>query len=207
MVIFLVGCFFVYKTPEVKMIEKKRSLQESLKEVGDYQLVRTVPLADAVQDTLELDDYIFADYESSDGAVNLYIGYYFSAAKMSAAHSPLVCLPGQGWSVGEPVIKQMIIGDNVIKYAEIEASIQGKTDLVLYWYQASLMTSPHVFRNKMNTFYNKYMQKDEQHAFVRVTVSLPDVSSEGASAQAKDFIRAFYPQFIGYMSNNNSVGI
>ncbi len=185
------------------MIGKKQSLQEFLQEIGDYKLIRNIPLGENVKETLELDDYLLADYRGPNGSVNLYIGYYFSAAKMSAAHSPLVCLPAQGWSVDEPVMKQLTVGGNVINYAEIEASIQGKTDLVLYWYQSAQITSPHVFRNKVNTFYNKFTQDGEQHAFVRVTVLLAG-GKQDVNRLALDFIQDFYPEFIEYIGSDNT---
>lgn len=202
-IIFLICGLAVYRIPETTIVEKKRSLQESLGKIAGYKLVNTVPLSQDIQETLDLDDYLFANYKGKNEYVNLYIGYYFSAAKMSAAHSPLVCLPSQGWDVDKPKMGQLSVGDNVINYAETEASTQEQTDLILYWYQSSKSTSPHIFVNKINTLFSKLTRNREEHAFVRVTVS----SSGGANdarKQAIDFIEAFYPQFLGYIKHDNT---
>lgn len=203
--LFAVIGIAVHRHVDERILTKKRTLAESLKDINGYALVRTSPLSDEIQETLELDDYFFADYANENGAINLYIGYYFSAAKLSAAHSPLVCLPSQGWGLGEPVMAQMTVGDTVIQYAQMEATLQGDTDLVFYWYQATGLTSPYVFRSKLNTFYNKFRQNSEQHAFVRITVGMADINKEEASGRAQDFIKEFYPVFVEYIGEKNSV--
>ncbi len=202
-IIFLLCCFAVYKTPETKTVEKKRSLQESLDKISGYKLTNTVPLSQEIQETLDLDDYIFANYKGENESVNLYIGYYFSVAKMSAAHSPLVCLPSQGWDVDEPKMGQITVGGSVIHYAETTAFNQEQTDLILYWYQSSNSTSPHIFANKISTLYSKLTQNREEHGFVRITVSSSGGAQDGRK-QAIDFIKSFYPQFLGYIKHDNT---
>ena len=51
-------------------------------------------------DTLQLDDYLLANYASSSGEpVNVYISWYNSQRKGEAVHSPRSCLPGGGWQM------------------------------------------------------------------------------------------------------------
>ena len=53
-----------------------------------------------VENGLALDDYVLSDYSKSDGkAVNLYVAYYASQRTGESPHSPLVCIPGGGWSI------------------------------------------------------------------------------------------------------------
>jgi exosortase D (VPLPA-CTERM-specific) len=49
---------------------------------------------------LGLDDYILSDYtKSGSKPVNLYVAYYSSQRKGESPHSPLVCIPGDGWLI------------------------------------------------------------------------------------------------------------
>ena len=45
-------------------------------------------------------DYILSDYSRPDGkSVNLYVAYYASQRKGELPHSPIVCIPGGGWTI------------------------------------------------------------------------------------------------------------
>ncbi len=47
--------------------------------------------------------------------------------------------------------------------------------------------------------YNKLMNNDEQHGFVRVAIPLT-TSYEESKTIATDFIKVFYPPFLDYIS-------
>src|SRR6201999_2229352 len=52
------------------------------------------------ENSLALDDYVLSDYTKLDGkVVNLYVAYYASQRTGESPHSPLVCIPGAGWSI------------------------------------------------------------------------------------------------------------
>lgn len=45
-------------------------------------------------------DYYYADFSSpADGRVNLYLSYYASQRGGKIPHSPIVCMPGDGWTI------------------------------------------------------------------------------------------------------------
>ena len=53
-----------------------------------------------VENDLAFDDYVLSDYSKPDGkVVNLYVAYYASQRTGESPHSPLVCIPGGGWSI------------------------------------------------------------------------------------------------------------
>lgn len=155
--------------------------------------------SDAVK-MLKLDDYLFANYQGPLGNVNLYIGYYYSANKAYAAHSPLVCYPSQGWKIDDkPKRFTLQVGPKTIEYEEITTSLEGNKELVLYWYQAGSFTNTQIYKNKIDMGYNKLMYNSEQNGFVRVAIPI-NTSYEKTQQIAKSFIEAFYPQFIQYIS-------
>jgi EpsI family protein len=206
-VMFAVASFFVYRGTDQVTIDKKATLLESLLPLEGYRDTLVLPLDESTEQFLKLDDYLFARYVGSGVPVTLFIGYYFSSAKISAAHSPLVCFPSQGWEVDTPVMNQFVGDGYVVNYAEIEASQNERKDLVLYWYQAGEKTSPHIFMNKINSFSNNFLHNDEQHAFVRVTVPLAGLTQSQAHQQAENFIKAFYPQFTKYIGSANTLKV
>lgn len=175
-----------------------------LADIKGYATEKDHPLSPEIFAALDLDDYMSAAYRGSGGKVSLYIGYYYSLAKVSAAHSPTVCFPGQGWTINQPEMKTIKVGEHTIHYAEMTASILESKSLILYWYQAHHHTSPYIYRNKINTLINKLTGKKEDHAFVRVSVPFTGKSREEAEQAGIDFIKAFYPKFIDFMDSGPS---
>jgi EpsI family protein len=120
---------------------------------------------------LNLDDYLFANYQGPLGTANLYIGYYYTANKAYAAHSPLVCYPSQSWKIeSSPNRGSLQVGAQTIEYEAITTSLEDTKELVIYWYQAGLFTNTKIYKNKIDMGFNKLMNNNEQHCFVRVAL-------------------------------------
>ena len=202
-VIFLITCLAAHFSPrQVKRLGQV-PLNDYLKNINGYQVNGSVALEPEIFKFLDLDDYTFTSYRNNVGKIELYVGYYYSANKISAAHSPLACFPGQGWKITQPIIRSLFIDDGrEVHYAELIASQEGRKELVFYWYQAHHATTPHIFLNKINTLYNKIMNDQEDHAFVRVSVSFADTTEEKARVQGIEFIKAFYPVFSEFNDKN-----
>lgn len=203
-VLFLTTCFLVYGPSRERsdMVHKTHSLRDMMGQIQGYSVVNPITLGKSTYRFLDLDDYTFADYRGQDGLVNLFIGFYYTTDKISAAHSPLVCFPGQGWGITSPAVHQLVVGTHTIHYAEIEATREGQKELVLYWYQSFHDTTPRVYRNKINALYNKLAKQEQQNAFVRVSVPMTDSSSAKAEKTGRDFIKAFYQKFIEYIDQS-----
>lgn len=202
-VIFLITSFAAYYSPTLIQRVGQVTLNTFLKNIEGYQAGVNVALEPETTRFLELDDYTYTSYRNSDGAVELYVGYYYTADKVSAAHSPLACFPGQGWIITQPVFHSLSLGNGqTVHYAELIASIEEQKELIFYWYQAYQSTTPHVYLNKINTLYNKYRNDQEQHAFVRVSVSFTKSTEEKAREQGLEFIKNFYPAFIKFTEQN-----
>lgn len=170
--------------------------------IEGYRIVHKHELPQNAADMLNLDDFTYLDYSGPDGAVNLYIGYYYSAGKAYAAHSPLVCYPSQGWKIIKKAEKHYLdVASDKIEYDEIITSYGEKKELVLYWYQAGRFTTTNVYKNKFLIGYNKISNKSEQHAFLRVAAPIED-SYETTKAASIEFIKAFYPYFLKYIKES-----
>jgi len=197
---FLVTCVFVYGFNQPGEIKRKPPLTDYFREVDGYKNMGFIWMSDHHVNMLELDDYMFANYRRDGEQPNLYIGYYYSADKAYSAHSPTVCYPAQGWKVDtDPVVGSLNIGPFTINYEEIVSSHGKQRELVLYWYQSHLSTNTQVYLNKIDMAYNKLVNNDQQHAFVRVAMPFVDAPYEKVKAEAVAFIHAFYPQFVEFI--------
>lgn len=198
-ILFLLTCGFIY-CGEDSVQTSKRPIKQYLGHIDNYRTVRHIKLEDSALNMLNLDDYLYVDYEGPKGKVNLYIGYYYTADKASAPHSPLVCYPSQGWKIEKQTSDLFVYADSYpINYDEIITSLGNQKELVLFWFQAHHHTNTQTVKNKIEIGYNKLMGNNEQNAFVRVSVSLEGTDIEQARKNAIDFINIFYPQFIHFI--------
>jgi EpsI family protein len=198
-----VAGFLVHRTSNSVPAAKSRDLKSVLGPVPGYRIAALSPLDEQVYRFLDLDDYTSINYEKDGAPVGLYIGYYFTPDKVSAAHSPLVCFPGQGWIIDQPVMRRLEVGGHVIHYAEMVARLEERTELILFWYQAGETTAPEVYKNKMNAMINKFTGKSQEHAFVRVSAPMTNATLEQARARGQSFIEAFYPIFLSYINDKS----
>jgi EpsI family protein len=200
-IIFLITTIFVHGNSEPAHVLNKPSLQNYFQNIEGYNEVKKNVLNDNAVQMLKLDDYAFLDYEGPTGKVNLYIGYYYTANKAYASHSPLVCYPSQGWQIeNRPVRRSMTLGPHKINYEEITTSYGGQRELVMFWYQTHGRTSTQVYRNKVDMALNRLTQNDEQHAFVRVSV--PMAEHEVAERLGIDFTSAFFPRLVEFFAEH-----
>ena len=208
-IILLVICLgltsiFIYWQPESKAAKKQSTLAQTLAEIRGWHNNGLVELDQEIVQWLELDDYINHNFSNGRETVSLYIGYYLTSKKVGAAHSPLVCFPGQGWYLSDSENKTLKIGEEKINLKKMTASIGPRKELLIYWFQAFDRTSPGTFGQKLNTLWSKFKNGREDNAFVRVTVPMDGISSEEAYSTGENFIKLFYPLFLKYIKESHS---
>src|SRR5215207_1260485 len=82
----------------------RRALAEFPADFGGWrQAGRDARFDAATEAVLRADDYVSRDYAAEGGrSASLYVGYYATQRTGATYHSPLNCLPGAGWVLGEP---------------------------------------------------------------------------------------------------------
>jgi len=148
---------------------------------------------------LQLDQYVYQDFFKGKQSVSLYIGYYFNLKKVGAAHSPLVCFPGQGWSVSEIKGHSLNTSCGVINYSTMIVERGQIKELVFYWFQSFDKTSAGTFAQKLYTLWAKMNHSKEDNAFLRVSIPFQGDSDQAAFNTGVDFIEKFYPVFYKYI--------
>jgi EpsI family protein len=182
-------------------VYKKPSLRSFFQRIAGYKVVQNLDLNQEATNMLDLDDYTFLNFDGKNGKINLYIGYYATANKAYAAHSPLICYPSHGWEISEkPTYHTLAIGQYRVNYEEIATTLGEERELVLYWYQTHERSNTLVYRNKIDMGYNKLINNDAQHAFVRVAVPFANRGYNDVKACALDFVAVLYPQIVDFFA-------
>lgn len=190
------SAFIYYQTTPVKLT-KAATLSSFLMHINGYTPLEQIQLNESASQMLKLDDYLFCDYQDPiGGKVNLYVGYYYTAQKAYASHSPLVCYPSQGWKiVSGPDRSTLMVEGLPIHFEQVVTSYNRHKELVLYWYQSHGDAHTQIYRNKISIGFNKFKYNDEQHGFVRVSTAIANDNHDEARSRAIAFIQSFYPKF------------
>lgn len=169
--------------------------------IGDWN-GRPSLLAPQVEQGLALNDYVLSDYSNSNGKViNLYIAYYASQHG-GKYHSPLVCIPGDGWSISS--FERASYGaDAPVNRAVIERN--GSRQLVYYWYQERGRQIASEYWSRWYLIYDAIMMNRSDGALVRlVTPISSDESDSDADNRLQVFMRAVEPSLNRFVPSNDS---
>jgi len=204
--VLAVTSFAVMLFPERIIPQRNNSLAEVILPTLDtWPKQRHIDLSDKIIQALELDDYLNTSFTNGEDIVSLYVGYYLSQKKIGAAHSPLVCFSGQGWTMSNIDDFSMRVGSDRINLSEMIITKDGQRQLVLYWFQAYNKTSPGTFMQKINLLRAKLLYTREDNAFIRVMIPITeDTNLPEAKKIGTQFINQFYPILKKYITINEA---
>ena len=200
---FALASIFVYWHRSAEVVSKHIPLREALSDIKGWRSDQFIPLDQEIAKALELDDYANQSYSNGHATVFLYIGYYLTAKKIGAPHSPLVCFPGQGWVISDAEEISLKIGENNIQVSRMIVTKGQKRQLVMYWFQAFDKTFSGTFIQKMYSLWAKMLYHREDNAFVRVSIPMGSQSIEEVFDTGTEFIEAFYRRFLKYVKEND----
>ena len=207
--IFLVltGILLHWK-PASKVAKKEKSLSQALINIPGWENKGFTELDPKIVEALKLDDYVNHNFTDGEENISLYIGYYFTSKKVGAAHDPLVCFPGQGWKVsglrtGDYTLDSLNSG--TLSYSTMTAQLGMQKELILYWYQSFDRTNSGTFSQKITLLWKKILGQGEDNAFVRITIPLRDRAVRENQEAIFKFVRAFYPVFLDFVKEGNTV--
>jgi len=195
----LISGYFIHRNISSEALERSVHLVEFFSRIDGWEKGKINFVGDDIATSLDLDDYLYADFKKGSKYVSLYIGYYETLKKVGSAHSPLVCFPGQGWNISETQNQKIKTDAGEIHLASMIVGKGGKDELVLYWFQAYDRTSPGTFMQKVNSFLSKVRHKNERNAFVRITIPLTSTIDFKAFETGREFLQDFYPKFLRYI--------
>lgn len=203
--LFSLSALLIHARSEPLIAKKSMPLSSALERIPGWLHVAPMALDEKVVRSLNLDDYISAIYTNGVDQVSLYIGYYLSSDKVGAAHDPLVCFPGQGWSISnQRSVSIPLVDFHDVNATMLVAELGQNRDLVLYWFQAYDSTNPGTFRQKLVLLWKKLMGQGQDNAFIRVTSSLDEGSLSNQKETLMDFVSSFYPELMRYVHEGNT---
>jgi len=176
--------------------------------LGEWQ-GHTSLLDPQVEHGLALEDYILADYSKADDrAVNLYVAYYASQRKGESPHSPLVCIPGDGWSITR--LEQTSYGnpgrEQPLNRAIIERN--GSKQIVYYWYDERGRKIASEYWSKWYLLLDAITKNRSDGALVRlITTVFPGELERDADERLQLFMRDLLPRLSGYLPADPVLGI
>jgi len=158
-------------------------------QIAGYTAYADWPLEQKYLDVLGVTDYIHRGYVSpSQGAIDLYIGYFRSQRTGASIHSPKNCLPGSGWQPERAAIYQLRLQDG--RNVPINMYVVRKNldeELVLYWYQAHGRVVASEYWGKFYLVYDALRLNRTDAALVRITTPIVGGNEEQARARAVAF--------------------
>jgi exosortase D (VPLPA-CTERM-specific) len=158
-----------------------------------------------VEHGLAVDDYILSDYRNSDGkAVNLYVAYYASQRTGESPHSPLVCIPGDGWSITK--LERTSYGpgkEQPLNRAVIERN--GSKQIVYYWYEERGRRIASEYWSKWYLLADAITKNRSDGALVRlITPVFPGELERDADNRLQLFVQDLLPSLSSYLPSDTA---
>ncbi len=183
--------------PEI--IKPNKSFDAFPLKFGKWQGIKS-NLDQEIYSILGVEDYILADYRSSQGEpVNLYIGFYQSQKEGDLIHSPKNCMPGAGWKITDTSIETINFtnngSENVIKLLIQKGS---EKQLVLYWFQSRGRIISSEYMQKIWLVIDSITKHRTDGSFVRLTSMVTSNEKESLKL-LKEFAKKIYPSLNEYI--------
>ncbi len=169
--------------------------------IGDWRGHASL-LEPAVEHSLTMDDYVLSDYSHPDDkTVNLYIAYYRSQRTGESPHSPLVCIPGSGWSI-TTFQRTSDAEGNPLNRAIIEQG--GSRQLVYYWYEERGRRLASEWSSKWYLVYDTITKNRSDGALVRlITPIFPGERERDTDQRLQQFISDLQPLLTSYLPGSD----
>ena len=147
---------------------------------------------------LALDDYVLSDYSKSDGkAVNLYVAYYASQRTGESPHSPLVCIPGGGWSITR---LERMDADTAHPFNRAVIERNGSKQLVYYWYDERGRSIASEYWSKWYLLSDAVTKNRSDGALIRLITALaPGEQESDADSRLQLFMQDLQPRLQEYL--------
>jgi EpsI family protein len=161
------------------------------------------PVSDAIAQALKVDDCLYRSYRRGEDEVVLYVGYYRSAEKVGAAHDPLVCFLGQGWTVSDRGSGTYLISnerETQVSFSTMIAERETERELIVYWFQTGSTASADTFAQKLAMVWERIRGRNEENAFIRISARIGPEATAEVRRNIFDFVDEFYPILYVYIS-------
>jgi exosortase D (VPLPA-CTERM-specific) len=160
----------------------------------------------ATEQFLKVDDYILADYNLPGGKpVNFYVAYYASQRKNESPHSPIVCLPGGGWSITLLERKTFTSADAQYPYNRVIIQDGRNRDLVYYWFDERGRPVADEYLAKWYLLTDSVIKNRTDGALIRlITPISPDEPEADADQRLQSFMHVALPRMTEFLPSESA---
>jgi exosortase D (VPLPA-CTERM-specific) len=150
---------------------------------------------------LKVDDYILANYSQADSkVVNFYVAYYASQRKSESPHSPIVCLPGGGWSITNLERRNFDGAELDHPYNRVIVQNGKNRELVYYWFDERGRTIADEYWAKWYLLADAIVMNRTDGALVRLTTPIyADELEQNADQRLLSFMTATLPRLTDFL--------
>ena len=156
-----------------------------------------------IEHALGLEDYILSNYSKPDsGVTNLYIAYYASQRRGSSPHSPIVCIPGDGWQIAqfERTSYRSDALNVTLPLNRVVIARDSQKQLVYYWFVQRGRNIANEYWSKWYLLVDAIAKNRTDGALVRlVTPFYPGESEHAADQRLQSFIEQLEPRLRAYL--------
>jgi exosortase D (VPLPA-CTERM-specific) len=159
---------------------------------------RSSLLEPQVENGLAFDDYVLSDFSTLDGkVVNLYVAYYASQRTGESPHSPLVCIPGGGWSITG---LERLDSDTNHPFNRAIIERNGSKQLVYYWYEERGRSVANEYWSKWYLLSDAIIKNRSDGALIRlITAIVPGELERDADTRLRVFMQDLVPRLRDYL--------
>jgi EpsI family protein len=104
--------------------------------LGAWTGATAPPLDPQVARVLAADRYVHRFYRADRAAIEMDVAYYSQPRVGANMHSPLNCLPGNGWTMGAPVMTNVDAGGQRWQVRSVTVSRGAAHFAMAYWFQS-----------------------------------------------------------------------
>ena len=120
----------------------------------------------------------------------MYVAYYGTQRQGDAIHSPLHCLPGNGWTPITHTRRRLDVGAVRISINHYIVEKAGAKNLVMYWFQGRGRVVASEYANKAYLLADAFRLRRTDEALVRIVTPM---SGDATDEVANHFARVLYP--------------
>lgn len=143
------------------------------------------PLDPEVAQVLGADQYVHRYYALSGApTLEMDVAYYAQPRVGATAHSPLNCLPGNGWTMSQPMLREVGSGGAAWTVREVTVSRGTQRFAMSYWFQNRQRVDYNEFAARWHVFTDALRRRPSDTAMVRVLTPVPADDTAGRVAVA-----------------------
>ena len=143
---------------------------------------------------LAADDYLNRIYVDHDGrAAGLYIAFYASQQAGESIHSPLHCLPGNGWQPISTSRVTLTAGGQPVTINRMLVQKSAQRQVVHYWFAGRGRTVASEYANKLWLVWDGLRYARSEGALVRITTPAGGDAMQAEATAARFLDATFEP--------------